>query len=203
MADSRLRRHGLSPWEMYRNVYYQTIRSRARKDRQPEDVAGFGLERLIARGEEFMQVHPDPLKFANLNYPNLVKDYLKNQRAQMGEGARRGRSVWSLDTMTQGPAGDGPGMWSGPSDASPWLATNCDTAAVAIDRADRAALERRILRIISRDDWYLIVQSRVYDRSNEDLAAERGVDPSCVSKRINAALRRIRESGIEPGPWTA
>jgi hypothetical protein len=166
-------------------------------------VAGFGLARLIVRVDEMMRLYPDPLKFANLNYPNLVKDYLKNQRAQMGEGARRGRSVWSLDTMTQGPAGDGPGMWSGPSDAPSMTASERDDAAVAIGRADMAALERRILRIISRDDWYLIVQSRVYDRSNEDLAAERGVDPSCISKRINAALRRIRESGIEPGPWTA
>ena len=203
MAHSRLRRHGFSPREQYLDVYYQTIRSRARKDRQPEDVAGFGLARLIVRVDEMMRLYPDPLKFANLNYPNLVKDYLKNQRAQMGEGARRGRSVWSLDTMTQGPAGDGPGMWSGPSDAPSMTASERDDAAVAIGRADMAALERRILRIISRDDWYLIVQSRVYDRSNEDLAAERGVDPSCISKRINAALRRIRESGIEPGPWTA
>ena len=69
-------------------------------------------------------------------------------------------------------------------------------ADTAIDRVDVTALVGRILHIVSADDWALIVATKVQGRQNKELAAERGVDPSCISKRINAAIRQIRESGL-------
>jgi len=188
---------GIDTWDGYLNAYYQTMRTVARKARQPEDVAGFGLKRLMLRGRRMMRLHPNTVKYAHVNFPNLVHDYWKNQSAQKGEGAYRGRKVTSLSgTADPGTVADGSVAQGGSFGEHGWLVGPDATADTAIDRADVTALVGRILHIVSADDWALIVATKVQGRQNKELAAERGVDPSCISKRINAAIRQLRESGL-------
>lgn len=202
MTYTRFRHGGTDTWEGYRNVYYQTMCARARKMRQPEDVAGFGLERLTERGRTdrgagMMQLHPDPVKYANVNFPNLVIDYWKNQNAQKGEGAYRGRKVVHFSDDDARALADGSVARGGSLGGHGWLVGPDDTADFAINRADLTALLARIRMLVSPDDLDLIIATKVHGRLNRELATERGVDPSCISKRINAAIRRIRASGID------
>lgn len=197
MTNSGFQHGGINTWDGYLNAYYQTMGARARKTRQPEDVAGFGLKRLMMRGDRMMRLHPDPVKYANVNFPNLVNDYWKNQNAQKGEGAYGGRKAVPLPAAEAGDLAEGHMAHAGCAGEHGWIVGPDTTADTAIDLADVMALRGRILQIVSPDDWDLIIATKVHGRQNKELAAERGVDPSCISKRINAAVRRIRASGIE------
>jgi len=197
MTYARFGSEDTGQWGGYLHVYYQTMRACARKRRQPEDVASFGLRRLMLRGEEMMRRHPDPAKYANVNFPNLVNDYWKNQNAQKGEGAYGGRRVVHFsENDDAGAVADGSVSRGGSLGDHGWLVGPDDTADLAIDRTDLAALVARIRMLVSPDDLDLIIATKVHGRLNRELAAERGVDPSCISKRVNAAIRQIRSSGI-------
>ena len=141
-----------------------------------DDIVSYATVELMTRLPQVIARHPDPFVYAGMRFRDVSRDYGRRQAAQRGEGARRTRTVASLNTTVR---------------VEPLQIVVTDDAVVqAID--DRLQVSRVMAALTDRERQVLALCC-AHDLTTEEAARRLG----CARETVSRALSRAKRAGAK------
>jgi hypothetical protein len=152
---------------------------------EPQDLASFATEKVMASLDKYMQKYPDPIAAAHAVAANSAWDHLRRVRAQRGEGARGERAVIGLQSRVR----------PGDEDSLTWEDMLVGDFEHPEDVVDRIDAQRDIAGVV--DEFTSVgldgaIATELQGRTQAAVAKDHKVARETVNRAIKQDQRRAR-----------
>lgn len=152
----------------------------------PEDLASYATELIMAKLGSFMSKYPDPIAAAHAVARNAAWDHRRRIKVQRGEGARGERAVVGLQDRVR----------RGDEDSPTYEDLLVSTYANPEDVVDRIDAEREIAEV-SGDFTAIglegVIATEIDGRTQGDFAKDKKVRRETVNRAIKQGRERARK----------
>lgn len=151
----------------------------------PEDLASYATEKVVAQLGKYMLKYPDPIAAAHAVAANSAWDHLRRVRAQRGEGARGERTVIGLQGRVR----------PGDEDSPTWEDLLASTYERPEDVVDRIDAQREIAEVLGEFTSVGLdgaIANEIEGRTQSDVANDHKVARETVNRAIKQGQHRAR-----------